>query len=409
MAFLALFSLAFFIWPQKPSTSEPQIVPYRNPELCKSLLNGNFGGGSSASSQEDLLHARALPNTRLYNAFGINNAFTTSDTSRYTTFVDEAKSLLKTGQWDQIRDVAIKLIKSYQRKYEADVEGILLAPFVGTRVLIVIFHVFFDASTKDVDESLAQLVAEDINNQWVLSKVKPLQYLRLRADQEVLRTRLNEILAKSHATLTSEFAKENPLNIILPAYETLWRVVLRCFIELQFRGVEGRDHARQVLAKFLATPTRTQFNIAIEDDRTIQHHATSAKWIIQEALRLYPPSRRIHRYVPASYPDQLNPHIGAADIEFLHRDKGFWGDDAMKFNQYRWKDITGDGDHFMPFGYGRFVCPAKPTFGPMMIAVLVASLLDGFGDGWILEGDVGRDEPLDLDRTSLKGLRVRRE
>ena len=31
-------------------------------------------------------------------------------------------------------------------------------------------------------------------------------------------------------------SKENPLNLILPGYETLWRVVLRCFIEVTARS-----------------------------------------------------------------------------------------------------------------------------------------------------------------------------
>lgn len=43
----------------------------------------------------------------------------------------------------------------------------------------------------------------------------------------------------------------------------------------------------------------------------------------------------------------------------------------------------------MPFGSTPFVCPAKPTFGPRVIGLLVGVLLRGLrGGDWRVEGGV---------------------
>lgn len=55
----------------------------------------------------------------------------------------------------------------------------------------------------------------------------------------------------------------------------------------------------------------------------------SVKHIVDEALRLYPPTRRIYRSL----------HNGceiAVDVEFLHRDQKTWGEDAGVFDPKRW-------------------------------------------------------------------------
>ncbi|MCJ1241823.1 hypothetical protein MMC14_009829 [Varicellaria rhodocarpa] len=401
----------FFIWWRRNPESKMPLILYHGPESCKSLLNTGRNGDVLMPRLEDLLLARALPNVRLHKAFGIDNAFTTVNTTRYIAFLNDSKHLLRIQSWTRIRDaakIAISIAKSSQTGHEADPAGIPLASLVGTVVLMVILSVFFNAVIEELDESLTRKIAEEINALWLLSKAKSCKRECLEKDQEVLRAHLEEILFESHASHDSEFARENPLNIILPAYETLWRVVLRCFIEVRFRDPEVRGRAKTVFDKFLATPTRTQLESSVH-----HHHSggytTSAKWMTSEALRLYPPTRHIHRYVSASTSDHPEPHIGAADIASLHRNKTFWGENANKFDESRWNDITGEADYYMPFGYDRFTCPAKSSFAPMMIAVLVASLLDGFGEGWILEGDVGGNEPLDLDRNSLRELSVKKE
>ncbi|MCJ1237950.1 hypothetical protein MMC14_005937 [Varicellaria rhodocarpa] len=211
--------LVFLTWPSSPAS-------------CKSLVNGRLDSGSSKSLLGPL-HARALPNTRLCDAFGIDNAFTTTYVIRYKAFLKEARNLVQTDRWDEIRDFTIEVIKSSQTAHEANLEGILLVPFVGTIVLTVILYFFFNASIEDLNKSTVQMVAEKINDLW-----------------------------------------ENPLDIILPTYETLWQVVLRCFMELRFRDVKIRPRAKTVFNKFLATLTPAQLDAGIED---IASDATSVR------------------------------------------------------------------------------------------------------------------------------------
>jgi len=83
--------------------------------------------------------------------------------------------------------------------------------------------------------------------------------------------------------------RRNSVNVILPGYETLWRVVLRCFLEVRFRRCSSSHHLQHVLATFMSDPTMATFETRSE----LQY--ISAKDITLESLRLYPSTRRIYR------------------------------------------------------------------------------------------------------------------
>ena len=78
----------------------------------------------------------------------------------------------------------------------------------------------------------------------------------------------------------------------------------------------------------------------------------------------------------------------------------------------RWSRLTEDQKRsFMPFGCTPFVCPAKPVFGPRLIALLVGALAKGF-KGWGLDSDpkidveAFRNARLSLDREAYGNLRL---
>lgn len=54
--------------------------------------------------------------------------------------------------------------------------------------------------------------------------------------------------------------REKPLNLILPAFETLWRIVLRTFVEVKF--ATGRKHPEwtDILVALAREPTRVSLN-----------------------------------------------------------------------------------------------------------------------------------------------------
>ena len=127
------------------------------------------------------------------------------------------------------------------------------------------------------------------------------------------------------------------------------------------------------LAAYLEHPSPQDGGICEEDMEMVDS-------IVREALRLYPPTRHIHRHYTFTNGSSL---LAIADIEGLHRDTEVWGPDADAFEPGRWVGMTRDCEQkkaWMPFGGSPFVCPAKSDFGPRMIGILVASLVEAFSD-----------------------------
>ncbi|KFZ23244.1 hypothetical protein V502_02272 [Pseudogymnoascus sp. VKM F-4520 (FW-2644)] len=80
--------------------------------------------------------------------------------------------------------------------------------------------------------------------------------------------------------------------------------------------------------------------------------------------------------------------VVAIDVEYMHRDEDHWGRDAEEFDPTRW--LRGQqGLGFLPFGMGRFECPAKAIAGPMMVGVLAGTLVQGLNKGWDFQDDEG--------------------
>lgn len=100
----------------------------------------------------------------------------------------------------------------------------------------------------------------------------------------------------------------------------------------------------------------------------------SVEFLVKEALRLYPPTKRIYRHFEMQSPEGIETvETVAADIEACQRLPEIWGAESNKYRPARW--ITADRgmlDAYMPFGGNPFPCPAGGSFGPRMIGVLVA-------------------------------------
>lgn len=119
--------------------------------------------------------------------------------------------------------------------------------------LKISLHVLFDRNPFQLDNEVIVEIARTINFLWTESK---LTNDPLCADRERLRRALGLIFPEVGSN-----ARQNPLNLILPAYETLWRVALFCFIEVTFR-YGARAEWKQVLNDFLADPTNARFENA---------------------------------------------------------------------------------------------------------------------------------------------------
>jgi hypothetical protein len=208
--------------------------------------------------------------------------------------------------------------------------------------------------------------------------------------------------------------RSSPLNLILPSFETLWRVVLRLFLVLQ--GHDGRkEEYIQILLAFVQNPTPTRFNLELG----IGEERISAEYLVKEALRLYPPTRRIRRVFQFADSSSSNHDTIAADVEACQLDTDVWGADALQFEPLRWRknEISASASafgvesrdrNFLAFGARPFLCPASHDFGPMVIALLVGIFLGEFSSGGGGKWGLGSNDAADMEDV-YSGERLRNE
>ncbi|MCJ1458325.1 hypothetical protein MMC28_008696 [Mycoblastus sanguinarius] len=406
----AIFLLWWFYSPLKePPTKGTPLFPrtFHTPAACARILACT--GYSESVDQNTLtkVESRAHPNQRLVRAFLIDNAFTTTDDGYRKRFRAHAASKIKLSDanWKRVAELAQQLIGTTLVGHDGKNQlGIRLDNLVQSISLKISLHVLFHPDSLELDDEAVLEIASSINHLWVGSKRS-----NNPADEE--KQRLRNALATIFPHLGSS-ARENPLNLILPAYETMWRIVLFCFIEVAFHQGAKPGWAT-LLTHYLADPTKARF----EQRGTSTPNAVSAADIVNEALRLYPPTKRVYRQLHMS--GKSEPELVAADIEACHRIPAIWGDDVRTFRPSRWSEVGNDArEAFMPFGGSTFVCTAKQDFGPRMVGVLVAALAARIEAGeWKLEvGAAGSDrgqelsgrEPLVSERMGYEWMMISR-
>lgn len=257
-----------------------------------------------------------------------------------------------------------------------------LSRFIQTAVLATVVRVFFPEVRLPVED--AAVVAEKINMLWVLSKsCEDSRGDEIKREKRVLFGILDRCFGQE---------EENPLAVVLPAYETLWRVVLRVILELRFRSTPSSDIYIQEFSAYLYSPSAQTFSTPSQGGEV------SVSDVMSEALRLYPPTRRIYRSLSPS------SHI-AADVEGVQRDPRVWGEDAEVFRPGReWRDHG-----FWAFGGGSFRCVGM-EFAPRFAAVLVGAVLGVVGEEAVLREDgemvEGEGLPLKNGRGCYEGVVV---
>ncbi|KAJ5617230.1 hypothetical protein N7537_002344 [Penicillium hordei] len=397
---LAISLLLIVILSQRQKTKYTS----NDPALCRQIIAGVL----KHEDQPNILsphQAKAMANRHLPIAFGIDNSFTQTDSIHASMFVQKVKPLinLSAKQWQGVSEFARVMTNHWiehgfsgvdrsggsschegnhdSNMIRVDRNRINIASLAQILSLKVVLCLFFKQRPQDqaCDENLLSL-AQSINRVWISSKLKSAENDIPRFEDDVLlQTSLANIFGKH------DLPEDNPLNLILPSFETMWRIVLRAFLEVRFAtGKEVREW-RDTMVAFAENPTKLQFEAGavspssneprISDTQCVQI-SPSAKQIVLESLRLYVPTRHVHRAYQWDQAMGTSHEIKSADIEGCHLRSDIWGSDAEIFNPNRWSILTpAQGDAFMPFGCPPFECPAKPTFGPRMIGVLVGSLL----------------------------------
>ncbi|KAJ2982041.1 hypothetical protein NUW58_g6534 [Xylaria curta] len=203
-----------------------------------------------------------------------------------------------------------------------------------------------------------------INRMWIRSKSHPGTFLL--SDRNTLNSALERLLPNEHQPDN----RTEPLNLIMPAYETMWRVVILTFVSVASRNRDPRTAEELREAVKNVPQCFCQGNDA----------ETRALAIAKEGLRLYPPTKHIHR--ARSIADN-DTSVIVADVEACSRDYRVWGADALEFKPARFHDWPREDTlkklSYFPFGVGRHVCPASAGFAPRMITLLVVELTRRFG------------------------------
>ena len=318
-------------------------------------------------------------------------------------------------QWQKVADSARELVHQAVSPSKLAIVGqttsVTLDSLVRSVCLKTVLHVLFKVDPIKLDDGNISTITENINKLWIQSKETGMP-------EESDKKDLQEALAQVIPQKKWSSPPDNPLNLILPAYETLWRVVLSGFLQVTF--VEGvPPMLRSVLVQFLANPTSTNRKKLVHSPEA---SAVSVDLIVKEALRLYPSVKSVYRQFHMD--NRAGPENVAADIETCQRTKALWGADTERFVPSRWNNASDDAQKsYMAFGVRPFACPAKPEFGPMMIGILMAAFADQVkSEEWHvklggsgldsaqrklkLEKALSGEEPLVSDRSTYEGIRI---
>ncbi|WQF90048.1 Putative cytochrome P450 [Colletotrichum destructivum] len=324
------------------------------------------------SSLQHRLQLRAGPNSRLLKAFDIRNSFTTTDVDKHTDFLRLSFHTIKSADgavcrkvWRLANETIEKLVPQLRNSGRREVrieriarilclDAVLKLLFPKTRVRP--FHIgHADKATKLVNV-LWQDSKKSSSERGPVSRQRSLESL-----QEALRE-LVSVKQGDDEEEGEEDRESKVLGLIMPAYETLWRVVMLTYIHVAFRYIDTAT--RETVNKVVKSISQNS-GAGARLDPTVVYFA-------REALRLYPPTKRIYR---ASLSAEET-----ADVESMHHDERIWGPDAPEFRPNRFDKLTRDQEHaYMPFGVGKNACPAENGFGRKRVSFLGVVLVTRLG------------------------------
>jgi len=361
--------------------------------------------------------ARSKPNQRLVTAFRVNNCFT-KDEERCEEFRGHVMKLLQPANpanpqkhwrdWFELVEAARTVTKSV---FSVPGHELNLSDAIHLIVLKTMLKVLFGRSPTDTskDRQILEL-AKGVNQQWMDSKngVTPGETPAWDFERQ---GRLKAVAEEIFGPWDADNIK-NPFNKILPGYETMWRVVLRCVLEVSSsrHPSTATEAWKERLALFIQNPTRNQ----LQSQKN--HEGLTVEHISFEVLRLYPPTRHVARLQQDL--DGDGERIQTADIEEIHHTAPLWSPDPMSFRPERWINLSKgmNTKGFMPFGEFPFRCPARQhmgveiPFGVTMIAVLTACFIEAMADEWSLDEQniPSISKPLCNGRTSYANVSLRR-
>jgi hypothetical protein len=326
------------------------------------------------ASIHELLTARAIPNERLVRAFALTNTFVSDDTRVHDVFVNHTILLMRAAKergWHHFQNITIQAVEAALQSAPPCLEFDVFVQDVTLRVALVAL-LGVDSSVSDLASDDIRVVTELITRLWTLSK-------RPDPIPKDLLPRLNSRL---RCLVPDRRSFPNPLDYVIPVWETLWRVVATTIAHIQ-----NDRQALDVMADLHLHPTQAQFKV-------FNGSGLSVEAIVMESMRLHPPSKHITRVtvsphswariLPISAQRLLQKYTDyhtrceCADVGTLLR-SNIWGPDANVFDPYRHHPSRIGPDQeatkLLVFGYGRNRCIAG-SWAPTAAGVIVAAVLD---------------------------------
>lgn len=329
------FALIIIIIAILASLIRRAIIPHNPIHSSLALAQGILHPRTSLSDQ---LLARSIPNRKLQLSFGLENTFVSADIDVHRSFIGRAKSLIwgtshdkRWMEWQQTATIAV----GQQMPRQAMGFDVFIQRVTLSIILTGLLQADPEALYEDGGADDLGIVTQAISELWQLSK-------QSRPTPPHLLHDINRILKD---WLPNE---ENPLDWVIPTYESLWRVVA---VAVVYANRNAKYTERFIT--FHHAPTLSQF-------RTMENQ-WSIKSFIHEVLRLHPPTKHIRRGAEGK-PDTV------ANVEVAHTDPAIWGADVGQFDPRRC-----GGVELLAFGHGQLSCVAK-QWAPMAAAVIVSEI-----------------------------------
>lgn len=228
--------------------SEAEALAAQRIDYARSIVDFSYAGPKV--ELEDRLRLRALANSRLVAAFGINTSLTSSSVSVHKKFRKLASASINKSRadWQKLYGVCMDFLQCEKARYGRT--GIGLAECVRCLCFVVVLVSQFGADDKKIDKNLVKRITDEINEQWLKSK----------EDGGAVKTSdsLNHDLGMLFGNLKTSVAEENgtgkdtsidsseALGLIMPQYETLWRVVLLTYVTAYYTQFDERSLKKRV-------------------------------------------------------------------------------------------------------------------------------------------------------------------
>ncbi|KAJ7084873.1 hypothetical protein B0H15DRAFT_923543 [Mycena belliarum] len=325
--------------------------------------------------KDTLLRSRASANARLVGAFHLTNTFVSPDPAVNSAFRTQSSRLLQAAQrdWRQFSDIALQAVEMAlpDRRLNSPFDGFVATVTLST-IIVGLLEPHADIAALAAND--LEIVSNLITHIWILSK-KP------EPIPPQLLQKLNDHLRH---LIPDQLVYPNPLDFVIPTWETLWRVVAAALVHIH-RDVIASEAFRDLIEN----PSFVQFRAS-----RLARTSPSVEDYILETLRLDPPVRHmarktvrqskltefLPRFLAGSIPPQEFTEV--ADIESAQR-SAFWGDHPETFEAARFRldsESVSSGD-LLAFGCGPLKCVAS-QWAPMAVAVIVGAILnrvDGSG------------------------------